>query len=302
MIIRSGLSPSADVNSILLRSDNLIVLRFEEQDDLVREYHEVIRPALLSRLSTDVDFRDRLFEMSDEELGTLLSHEVCVSRFGVSKSHPYATIGLIVFCCIMFGVELIVGDGSVTIDSLVLLGGRVNSLVQQGDWWRLVMPIFLHGGLVHLLCNMLVLHNLGDLTERLNGSWKFVVVFLLAGLAGTFSGYAFADPRVVSIGASGAIFGLFGALVAFRVRYGKSRFSLFIDDKAFFRVLGFNLLLGLVMFTMIDNYAHIGGLVGGYLAGEIVGFSREKFRLRNYMFMGIYLFAMIWLFGLGSAR
>jgi len=105
-----------------------------------------------------------------------------------------------------------------TIDSLVQWGANYGPKTTNGEWWRMFTAMFLHIGILHLLFNMVALWNIGSFMERVLGPVGFVVLYLLAGLLGSVASVVW-NPFVVSAGASGAIFGLYGGLLAFLVRH-----------------------------------------------------------------------------------
>ncbi len=158
---------------------------------------------------------------------------------------------------------------------LIAFGAKTNELLRNGDWYRLVTPIFIHAGLIHLLSNSYALWVVGPQVERLYGSARFLLIYLLAGIggvAGSFIGQEMANqPNVPSVGASGAIFGLFGVLAVFGYRY---RHEL---PPAFRRAFGagvlpvivINLFIGFSI-PFIDNSAHIGGLIAGAVLTFII--------------------------------
>ena len=134
--------------------------------------------------------------------------------------------------------------------------------------------MFLHFGISHLANNMLVLFFLGDNVERAVGHWKYLVIYLLSGLAG--SGLSFAHAMLsgdyaVSAGASGAIFGVIGALF-YIVARNRGR----LEDMTT-RRLGFLIFISLyhgITGSGVDNYAHVGGLIGGILSALVL-YCRE---------------------------
>jgi rhomboid protease GluP len=153
---------------------------------------------------------------------------------------------------------------------MVHFGANYGHYTLTGQWWRLVTYMFLHGGLMHIGFNMWCLWDLGALCESLYGRWTYAVVYLITGVAGGLASVAW-NPSVLSVGASGAIFGLAGALIASfylgefslpRVAIGGTLRSLVI-----FAV--FNLFLG-GFFGGIDNACHIGGLVSGLMFGALI--------------------------------
>jgi rhomboid protease GluP len=139
-----------------------------------------------------------------------------------------------------------------------------------GEWWRLVTPAFVHGGLLHLAFNIMALLNLGALAEALTGRLRFLAVFFL-GTAAATGASAWWSPDRVSVGASGGVFALVGALLAFGLRHRRA-----LPEPARRRlvrdmiwIVGVNLVLGQSI-PYIDNSAHVGGLVGGLLLGLLL--------------------------------
>ena len=155
------------------------------------------------------------------------------------------------------------------IDSLIQWGANYGPRTTQGEWWRMFTCMFLHIGVLHLLFNMVALWNVGGFMERLLGSLDFLVLYLLAGLLGSVASVAW-NPFVVSAGASGAIFGLYGGLLAFLVRHRAmqhtSLAALRTNTLAF---LGYNLVYGFIQ-QGIDMAAHLGGLAGGFVCGFVL--------------------------------
>jgi rhomboid protease GluP len=153
------------------------------------------------------------------------------------------------------------------IDDLIRWGANYGPKTTQGEWWRMFTCMFLHIGLLHLLFNMVALWNVGSFMERLLGSTGFLVLYVVAGLLGSVASVAW-NPFVISAGASGAIFGLIGGLLAFLVRHRDAQQHAFLaalrtNTLAF---LGFNLIYGFIQ-PGIDMAAHLGGLAGGFVCG-----------------------------------
>src|SRR5499425_2958094 len=120
----------------------------------------------------------------------------------------------------VFGLMLAGGVHPMTpnIDSLIQWGANYGPKTTNGEWWRMFTAMFLHIGLLHLLFNMVALWNVGGFMERVLGPAGFLVLYLLSGLLGSVASVAW-NPFVVSAGASGAIFGLYGGLLAFLVQH-----------------------------------------------------------------------------------
>jgi len=156
------------------------------------------------------------------------------------------------------------------IDSLIQWGANYGPKTTQGEWWRMFTCMFLHIGVLHLLFNMLALWNVGGFMERLLGSTGFLVLYLLAGLLGSVASVAW-NPFVVSAGASGAIFGLYGGLLAFLVRHRAMQQHASLADLRTNTLvfLGYNLVYGFIQ-QGIDMAAHLGGLAGGFAGGFVL--------------------------------
>ena len=139
-----------------------------------------------------------------------------------------------------------------------------------GEWWRLFTSMYLHFGLLHLLFNMWALGSMGPLVERLIGSARFLLLYLFAGLCGSIASLLW-NPVVNSVGASGAIFGVLGALLAFMVN-PKTQIPATVGTaqrNSALTFIAYNLLNG-VTHHGIDNACHVGGLVGGFAMGWLL--------------------------------
>ena len=205
------------------------------------------------------------------------------SGYYIHLSPPTATRVLLVANVAMFLAVIAVGyfvfgtiDGTRDNRVLLLMGAKVNPLIAQGQVWRLFTAMFLHIGVFHLLVNMYALNALGPLVEGYFGHRRFLAIYLLGGLLGSLASYAFSDA--LSAGASGAIFGLAGATTVYFLRYRDNfgqRGRAILQNMLL--VIGINLVFG---FTApgIDNWGHMGGLVGGALLawGLLPRYSRPE--------------------------
>jgi membrane associated rhomboid family serine protease len=149
-------------------------------------------------------------------------------------------------------------------------GARINGAIRAGQWHRLFSPVFLHGGVQHLLSNLYSLWRIGPLVESSFGSGATLLLFLAAGLGGNLAGLVWGG-RAMSVGASGAVFGLMGSVLAFVWRnkraLGSSGDALV---SAVGQVLFLNLYLGSRPGSGVDNLAHLGGLAAGLFVGLLV--------------------------------
>ena len=182
-----------------------------------------------------------------------------------------ATTGLIASCVAAF-VWLEIRGGSSDVGVLIMNGAKFTPLIRAGEWWRLVTCIFLHSGPLHLAVNSYSLYNLGGLAERLFGSARFLTIYLLSGLWGSIASTLLSDPWAVSIGASGAVFGVAGSLFHFAAAY--PRHFMALAGRRFVVVVAANLIIGFAA-GGIDGIAHLGGLVGGFVVSVALGFPYE---------------------------
>jgi rhomboid protease GluP len=176
-------------------------------------------------------------------------------------------INVLVFVAMLLnGVSLM----SPTPQQLWRFGANLGPLTLGGQWWRLITNVFLHVGLWHLAINMWALWNLGMLAERIYGRWHYLYIYLFCGVCGSLASVAW-HPWITSAGASGAIFGLAGALIV-TFRWGRLPIPAEVIRP---------ILRTLVIFTVInigfgaavqfvDNSAHLGGFGGGVLAAAIM--------------------------------
>jgi membrane associated rhomboid family serine protease/Tfp pilus assembly protein PilF len=150
------------------------------------------------------------------------------------------------------------------------LGANVGLYTLSGEWWRLLTNTFIHGGLLHFAFNMWCLWSLGRLAEAVYGHWTFVVVYLLCGLSGSM-GTIIWNPLVSSVGASGAIFGIAGALISsfYLGEFSLPRAAISGMLRSVVAFVGYNLVFG-AMIAHVDNAAHVGGLVMGLILGALI--------------------------------
>lgn len=194
-------------------------------------------------------------------------------------------------CILMYVIVGIYGNNFFNFDANVLAKFGANNilLVKNGEIYRLLTCAFLHVGLIHLVVNMYSLRVIGPSVESLIGKGKFVFIYLISAISASLMSLVFVDSNIVSVGASGAIFGLMGALLYFGYHY-----RLYLNDAIktqIIPVILFNLIIGFMM-PGIDNGAHIGGLIGGYLATMAIGIknkSEKKDMINGWIVLILYL-------------
>ena len=204
-----------------------------------------------------------------------------------SAKKPIVTYILIALCVIVYALELF--DSS---NIIALMGSNYGPFVRNGEVYRLVTCMFLHANIIHLGLNMYSLFIVGPRVEDFFGKWKFLLIYLLSGISGSLLSIGL-NGNVVSVGASGAIFGLFGALVYFGYSY-RGYIGAMIRSQIVPIVI-YNLLMGFFM-PNIDMYGHIGGLIGGLMAANMLGtIENKKYNANNICLFIIYFIFLIYL-------
>lgn len=196
-------------------------------------------------------------------------------------SRPTVTFVLIAINLAVFLVELVLA-----IDEMaVQFGMWPVAIAVDGEWSRLITAAFLHGSFLHIAFNMYVLYALGPTLERVLGHVRFLLLYVIAALGGSVASYVFSDIRTVSVGASGAIFGLMGALLVAGRRLGH-------DVRQVAVLLGVNVLIGFIA-PGVDWRAHLGGLVTGAAVAAVFVFApRTRRTLVQALGIGVILIVL----------
>lgn len=168
-----------------------------------------------------------------------------------ADAKPVVTYTLMAICVGVYLLQLVLGDTIATEFAM-----RPVAIAFGADYYRLFTAMFLHASILHIAFNMYVLYVLGPTLERILGHGRFLLLYILAGLGGSAVSYAFSTPTTWSVGASGAIFGLMGALLVAgkRLRY---------DVNMVLALVAINVVIGFVFSSGIDWRAHLGGLATG---------------------------------------
>ena len=196
---------------------------------------------------------------------------------------PWLTYGLIAANVLIWAAAIFQGESfmQTSVEKLFLWGGNTASAVQAGEWWRLLTATFLHGGFMHLAMNMIGLVSVGVLVERIYGHRQYALIYFGSGLIGSALSLHFSAQTAVSVGASGAVFGVLGALLTgilqHRDRIPTSFSKNMIINLTLF--IGYSLFQGFVK-PGIDNAAHVGGLLGGMLLAYLLS---ERFDMEHFV-------------------
>ena len=225
----------------------------------LRELLELVR----ANMGQDIDCRGAMRHAADQENERETFVRALQGGVNLARVTPLIVGACVAIMAVVF-LQSLHGSNSALQD----WAGSNGPLIKAGQYWRLVTPMFMHVNLIHLAFNMYVLWSAGQMYERLQGSSRFVAVYLFAGLAGVVGSLLY-HPDIVSMGASGAIFGVYGALAAMLLRYrqhlpeGVRR--AFLNGVIAF--IGYNLAFGFMLRGFVDNAAHVGGLAGGFFMG-----------------------------------
>lgn len=216
----------------------------------------------------DKEFFSQLLNFGEElilqNLANYLAKKTETRKKIVDYGKPFFTYIFLGIQCLLF-LLMELNGGSQNIETLIKFGAKYNVLIDDGQWWRFITPIFLHIGLLHLLMNSFALYYIGIQVEKIFGSIRFFFIYIIAGMSGVYASYLM-NPSIAA-GASGAIFGCFGALLYVSIIYkdvlSKELMSSIIG------IIGINLAFGIMM-NNVDNAGHIGGLIGGIIVAVIV--------------------------------
>ena len=203
------------------------------------------------------------------------------TRFGGSfNTVPKVTRAILVTCISIFVLSLLLG-------SFALAFGMIPIAIAQGEWWRLLTSTLLHGSILHLLFNMYALYWLGPQLERSLGHVRFAALYILSALGGSVASYWFSDLRTVSVGASGAIFGLITATIVI----GREMHT---DVSQLIVLLGLNVVIGFLQ-SGIDWRAHFGGAITGAAIAFIYtkGNRLNRDRIHRAGLAGIFVFLVL---------
>lgn len=241
---------------------------------------------------------------NEEQFDHAQAREIIRFQMSYNKRQIKATWALAFVIVSLYLLEEYFG-GSQNIAVLVSMGANVSERVRAGEYYRLLTAVFLHAGIMHVFFNTYVLFALGGFFNRILGESKYLTVFFISGITGSLASVFFGKSQV-SVGASGAIWGLFGASLA--LAFFKTSLLPEAIRLRLRRVTFINLIinLGVSFLPMIDFWAHIGGGVGGFLVSLLIIFRprhEQLYRLINHLFQAaafilaiLYLISIIYAF------
>ena len=275
---------------------NISSIKFTDIDEVLKDINIItVFPNIKDKLIKDKEGIDLIVNVTNDINAKTVEENKLFTKIFEHKKMIITPI-IIAICVLVFIAMYIWGRGSEDTITLLMFGANFRPLVQAGEVWRLATSMFLHIGIIHLLVNMYSLLIIGRQLESFLGKWKFLIVYLGSGILGSLLSVVIHSS--ISAGASGAIFGLLGSLLYFGYHY-----RLYLGTVLKTQVIPIiiiNLLIGF-MVPGIDNFAHIGGLVGGYLITMAVGIpgkSKKNDRINGIIVLTLLIaFLCYMLFG-----
>ena len=255
--------------------------------DVKKSVMSKIFPDIVAKTNHEEKGMEFLFKITDDiNVSNEKKNKKMEKIFSAKK--PIITYILIALCVLMF----VISEFGVDTMKLVKYGANVGSLVKSGEVFRLISYMFLHAGIFHIFFNMYSLYIVGPRVEDFYGKWKFLLIYIISGISGGLLSVAM-NGDVVSVGASGAIFGLFGALLYFGYNY-RGYIGAIIKSQILPIVI-YNLLIGFFI-SGIDMWGHVGGLIGGIITAYALGtIENKKYSFSNILLLVIYLGFLIYL-------
>lgn len=250
-------------NVSIIDNKNIETIKIDGLDDFkknkfVKEFFPKVK---------DTDFNDKVdpiefFKLTEDMNQNTMKKEKKLEKI-FSPKKPVVTYILIVLNLMVFLYGILHGN-----DELINMFGNNYELVQNGEFYRLFTCMFVHADILHILFNMIALYSIGPVVERYYGKSKFLLIYLVSGLLGSIFSGVFMTADSISIGASGAIFGLLGSICYFTYYYRATLQG--ILRGSIMPVIIINLVIGFLS-SSIDLSAHIGGLIGGILISMAIG-------------------------------
>lgn len=246
-----------------------------------------IFPDIVEKTNHDEKGMELLFKITDDINSTNERKNKKMEKIFSSKK-PIITEIIITICVIMFFVSGMGFD----LNSLLYFGANSSLLVRSGEIFRLITYMFLHAGFIHIFLNMYSLYIVGTKVEDFFGKWKYIIIYLFSGICGGLLSIGL-NQNVISVGASGAIFGLFGALIYFGYTY--RGYVGAIVKSQIVPIVIYNLIIGFFI-PGIDMWGHVGGLFAGMLTANMLGtIENKKYNFSNIMLFILYFAFLVYL-------
>lgn len=273
---RVSFEDTKNIKTIKLNEDSII----EENNDLIDIFPNISDEVIDAKNGLDLiinatnDINTKTAKDNKEYQDVFTPKKIVVT---------YCLMGL---CCLVFLLEMVSSN-------FQYMFFNHGGLVRSGEFYRVITGAFLHVDLIHLFFNMYALYSIGTQLETFIGKWKFLFVYIVSAISGCLMSVIFTPG--FSAGASGAIFGLLGSLCYFGYHY-RLYLSTVVKSQIIPIIIA-NLFLG-YMISGIDNAAHIGGLIGGYLATMAVGINYKSTKsdiINGSIVLVLYLLFLIYI-------
>ena len=269
----------------------------------VKDINDVVNSNYVKNIFVDINkvlnYKEEgmdLFIKLTTEINKKNEAEAIKSENVFKPKKPYVTYAIIAVNIIVFILMYILGNGSTDNNTLINFGANNRFyVVTLKEYYRLITCAFLHIGLIHLVVNLYSLYVIGSSVESFFGKTKYLVIYFISILSSSLLSIVINKANIITAGASGAIFGLLGALLYFGYHY---RLYLGSNLKTqIIPIILLNLFIGF-MSSGIDNAAHIGGLIGGFLISMILGVkykSKKSERINGIILLTLFFGFMIFL-------
>ncbi|MBQ2872999.1 MAG: rhomboid family intramembrane serine protease [Bacilli bacterium] len=276
-----------NVTNISSEDNKDVSVFISKVSDIGKSVMKEIFPDIVEKTRHEEKGMDFLFKITDDINVSNEKKNKTMEKIFSSKK-PIITYIIMALCLLMF---IITGMGVNTL-TLVRYGANVGSLVKSGEVYRLITYMFLHAGIIHIFFNMYSLYVVGPRVEDFYGRWKFLLIYIFSGISGGLLSVSL-NGDAISVGASGAIFGLFGALLYFGYNY-RGYIGSMIKSQILPIVI-YNLVIGFFI-SGIDMWGHVGGLIGGILTSYMLGtIENKKYSFSNILVFLIYFGFLIYL-------
>lgn len=265
---------------------NVDIIYFEDEKKILKE--KIIKdsfPDLKDNLEYSEEGLQLFFKITDD-INNKNRKEAMETDKILEPKKPYVTIGIIVFLWLVFLLSQF-DKKEFIFDNFVLFG----PFVREGEIYRLLTGTFLHADIIHILCNSYALFMIGSMVEGYFGRKKYAIIYLVSAITGSLLSITMSDTP--SVGASGAIFGLLGAILYFGYHYRVYFGSVILER--IIPVVIINLAIGFTI-NGVDNFAHIGGLIGGFLISKALGINskdKKSDKINGLILTAIYIIFLV---------
>lgn len=237
--------------------NNILSILISNNSEIRNDHLITAFPDIVEKTSHEEKGIELFMKISDDINKESLEKSKKIEKI-FSMKKPIITYFIIGICILLYFL-MVIEEGNFNLSTYVLLkfGANAGIFTKSGQYFRLFTCIFLHAGLIHIICNMYSLYVIGPQIESFYGKLKYLFIFLFSGICGSLLSLGLSLDNTVSVGASGAIFGLLGSILYFGYHYRVYLGN--VLKSQILPIIFINLMIGFVV-PGIDNFAHIGGL------------------------------------------